>query len=296
MINLPHSLSITFQNAPVALPVAPQALSITPYPSDADIVPDEVQNRLLYWRDIFKLGQFDIGDQVAKVIMYNAEKGMQITHKRIFQAISTFCGKTPRTVRYYYETAVFYPTEVRQQYDALPFSHFVEARMFGDSWQDYLETALLYPHRSPENVRNIYLAPFVSQNLTSLPPVAVSPVAVGVAVGVGADVSNLGVSNLERNIEPGEESKKNICEVSQELGGDGETTRGEMCEVSQVYSQHAAICRVDAALTAVQDVIPIIDQAILRQDDRKDLLAACGELLRLLPKVGIYFAHAEGMV
>lgn len=305
MINLPHSMpavSFDLLERPTSFPVEPSAYSrpsFTPYPSDSDIIPNDIQNRLMFWRDIFKTGQFDIGDLAASVVLWNAERGMRITHKRIFQAMSTFCGKTPRTVRYYYEAAVFYPIEVRQQYDALPFSHFVEARMFGDGWQNYLETAMLNPHRSPEYIRNIVIAPTQTSQLLT-PFVAVPPVAVGVAVGVGADISNHDQPKYAPNYEP-ETSEKNNCEISQDGTDNVANIRRspvapQSCEVSQVYSQHTALCRVDALMAAVKDVLPILTDVRIDDFTRAKLASACGDLLHYLPKVGEVIAHSERMV
>jgi hypothetical protein len=219
---------------------------------------------------------------------------MRITHKRIFQAMSTFCGKTQRTVRYYYEAAVFYPIEVRQQYDALPFSHFVEARMFGDTWRSYLETAMLYPHRSPEYIRNIVLTPIESCQL-STSFVAAPDVAVGVAASVGADTPTMSDPNYAPNYAPSE-SEKIYCEVSQDNAGDRQPA-AQRCEVSQVYSQHAALCRIDALMTAVQDVLPILTDVRIDDFTRAKLASACGDLLHYLPKVGEVISHAEcGMI
>ena len=73
---------------------------------------------------------------------------MPVTQDRIFNAIGNFCGKSGRTVRYYAETAGFYPRLVRDEFDVLPFSFFVFARYEGDNWRNVLEFALLRPEIS----------------------------------------------------------------------------------------------------------------------------------------------------
>lgn len=107
--------------------------------SDDEIIPIEIQHRLLYWRDVFTKGQFEIGDIAARLIEAYHSAGLPMTHQRIFNAMSTYCGKSPRTIRYYYETAIFFPEEVRKQYEQLPFSHFVLARYCGDRALEVLE-------------------------------------------------------------------------------------------------------------------------------------------------------------
>ena len=255
------------------------------YFSDNDIVPDEIQHRLIYWRDVFRMAQFDIGDATAETIIFNAKDGRGITHDRVFEAVANFCGKTPRTVRYYYETAVFYPIEIRQEFNVLPFSHFVEARVFGDRWREFLERSMLFPGKSVKYIRNQM--------------VAVPPVAVGVAVGVGADVSNYDEPNYVPNVAP--ESEKNNCEISQDGTGNVANIRrspvaDQSCEVSQVYSQHAALCRIDALMTAVKDALPILADVRIDDFTRAKLASACGDLLHYLPKVGEVIAHSERMV
>ena len=112
--------------------------------SDSDIVSDELQHRLIYWRDQFRTGQFEIGDIAASLIRDAASSGQAIPQDRIEQAVGRFCGKSERTIRYYYETAIFYQQETRDRYDVLPFSHFVVARRF-DNWAEILDYAMLHP-------------------------------------------------------------------------------------------------------------------------------------------------------
>jgi hypothetical protein len=113
--------------------------------SDSDIVPDEMQNRLMTWRDVFKAGQFDIGDCAVELIEGKAKEGVDVPHWRIFKAIGRYCGKKPRTVRYYYETAIFYSPDLRDEYEVLPFSHFVFARTMGVAWQSVLDYSAEHP-------------------------------------------------------------------------------------------------------------------------------------------------------
>lgn len=110
--------------------------------TDNDIVPTEFQNRLMMWLDVFKRGQFEIGDIANRTVVYDLEHNMYVTQDRIFKAVGKFCGKTGRTIRYYAETAAFYDDADREEFGMLPFSHFVFARSFGKAgYRQVLEMA-----------------------------------------------------------------------------------------------------------------------------------------------------------
>ena len=132
-------------------------ISIPETLTDNDIVPHALQNRLMYWRDVFRMGQFDIGDIAAEVIESVAARGLGINQDRVMDATGNFCGKSGRTVRYYYETAVFYPPDVRQEFNILPFSHFVFARSTGDHWRRVLEYSMVFPGIGEKGLRAEYL-------------------------------------------------------------------------------------------------------------------------------------------
>lgn len=121
--------------------------------SDNDIVPDDYQNALLYWRDTFSRGYFSIGDIANELCELSLLKDLPVTQQRIFDAVGKFCGKSGRTVRYYAETSSFYPSKVRDEYEELPFSHFVFAKTLNDEWKDVLDFAKLSPHCSVEYLR-----------------------------------------------------------------------------------------------------------------------------------------------
>lgn len=116
--------------------------------SDSDIVPDEVQAELIQWRDAFSAGAFRIGDIANEMIIRASTQGWSVTNDRIYKAVGKFCGKSGRTIRYYSETSAFYPVNIRNKYDVLPFSHFVFARTKGDDWELVLEYASEHPESS----------------------------------------------------------------------------------------------------------------------------------------------------
>ena len=127
--------------------------------SDSDILTEDEQNLLIYWRDMFKAGQFNIGDLAARKIKEHTERGTVVTHKKIFESIGRYCGKSGRTVRYYYETAIFFSVETRDEFDALPFSHFVLARTIGNAWRDVLEHSAKNPGITEKVLRRRFTNP-----------------------------------------------------------------------------------------------------------------------------------------
>ena len=138
--------------------------------SDNDIIPQEYQDELIFWRDVFKKGQFRIGDIAKDCIMASSERGLSVNQGRIFDAVGRFCGCGGRTVRYYYETAIFYPQVVRDHYDMLPFSHFVFARSVGVKWRDVLDVGKSDPSMTEGKLRYIFLENAESsQGFTEIP-------------------------------------------------------------------------------------------------------------------------------
>ena len=139
---------------------------------DSDIVSEDNQNRLMFWRDQFRVGQFIIGDIVVETIESSVASKVRLPHTRIFEAVARFCGKKARTVRYYYEVATFYPFEVREEFHMLPFSHFVFARTLGgDKWRGVLEYAATKPHITADGLR----VHFVGYKLASHPDLSQTP-------------------------------------------------------------------------------------------------------------------------
>lgn len=132
--------------------------------SDSDIVPDDKQNLLMYWRDQLTAGFFSIGDIANEIIFDAAKAGMKLTDHRIYGAVSKFCGRSARTVRYYAETALFYPQEIRQEYDMLPFSYFVFARTL-DDWKSFLDFAMANPMMGIDVLKREYFLKQKNNNL-----------------------------------------------------------------------------------------------------------------------------------
>jgi hypothetical protein len=136
------------------------------YISDSDIVPDDIQNELLYWSDKIKQGYFSIGDIANHLIARSAEKHFPVGTMQIYDAVGRFVGKSGRTIRYYAETASFFSDEIREEFDMLPFSHFVFARSMGAEWREVLEFASEKPHITREGLE----AHFVQTSGVSVTP------------------------------------------------------------------------------------------------------------------------------
>lgn len=234
--------------------------------SNSDIVSEENQNRLMYWRDVFRMGQFNIGDIAIEEVERNAMSGRQITQERIFRAVGSFCGKTERTVRYYYETSVYYPTEVRQEFNVLPFSHFVEARAFGARWREFLERSMVYPGRGADFIRNQMVA---AQNSAS----------------VAADFSPDDNSDFA-----GE--KDSDCKENSEIPNipTDDDVHKKTCETSQGIPQRAINHDRLAVVNAVISRLPELEIIVADMDEPPEpfkswILEAISTLRKQLPSV-----------
>lgn len=125
------------------------------YISDRDILPDDLQDELIELRGRLTRTYFRIGDIANLAIEQSIQRGLRVTHSRVEKAVGKLVGKTERTVRYYRETAGFYPPEVREVYvDILPFSFFDFARYMGDGWQAVLDYAMENPTISLESLQS----------------------------------------------------------------------------------------------------------------------------------------------
>lgn len=177
-------------------------MQIIPTLSDADIIPESYQMRLMAWRDEFTRGYFEIGDMANEIVVLNIQTKMQIEQAQIYSAVGRFCGKSGRTIRDYAEIAAFFPVAVREQYDMLPFSHFRFAKSKGTMWEDVLEYSMLHPDAPesklafefdvaasphPQIFMNADLSP---ESVAASFPVASQPLP-SVAPSVAADLSGI---------------------------------------------------------------------------------------------------------
>lgn len=138
------------------------------YVSPGDIVEDNDQVMLRSISDGMKRDFFLIGDIAHKIILSAEKEGFRVkkldrsdvyvSMGKVFEAVGHFCDRSGRTVRYYFETSKFFPLDVREEFDMLPFSMFVVARSFKDDWRAVLEYASVNPQKDSEGVRSHFVA------------------------------------------------------------------------------------------------------------------------------------------
>lgn len=121
--------------------------------SPGDIVPDEYQTALISLGGRIRDCYFAIGDLANDLVGRAKTVGFRVTQADVYHAVGSFCGKSGRTVRYYAEVSGFYPPSVRDEFEILPFSHFVFARSLEDRWREILEFAALHPTISEDGLR-----------------------------------------------------------------------------------------------------------------------------------------------
>lgn len=229
--------------------------------SDNDLVPEEYQNRLIDWRDTLRKGYYEIGLIAATLIERAAYSGLKVTQARITEAVGAYCGKSGRTVRYYMETAVFFPEEVWQEFDFLPFAHFVTARYAGERWREVLEFSRDHPLISVEALEMRFKAP-----ATSLPLVE--------KVLDGQPLSReemSGLTSLQEDglfDEPGTRSRRyrllaSVSAVEENLDY-LMVELGPVCAASKLA---ARLKEVEASLRVIRDALPELLAAI-EEDER----------------------------
>ena len=134
--------------------------------TDNDIVPDEYQHLLISLRDQFTVGYFKVGDVANFLVLRAAMSELRVTQDRVYKAVGNIFGKSSRTIRYYAEQSAFYPQAVRDEYEVLPFSHFVMARSYhqrtGRDWREVLNYGKLNPKASEEEIRFKFLGVVVT--------------------------------------------------------------------------------------------------------------------------------------
>lgn len=135
-------------------------IDVLPDLRDADIVPEDVQNELMMLRSGMTAAAFRIGDIANALFAQSVETGLRVTAMRVYIAVGNFVGKSPRTVRYYAETAAAFGIEARQTYETLPFSTFVYARSQASKTVEILEYALAHPLVSEMGLRIEFQSPY----------------------------------------------------------------------------------------------------------------------------------------
>ena len=169
----------------------------TPAIRDSDIIPESYQMRLMAWRDEFTRGYFEIGDIANEIILMNIQSNMRVDNNMIYSAVGRFCGKSGRTIRDYAEISAFFPANVREYYDMLPFSHFRFAKTCGINWESVLEFSLENPDASEEKLIHEFssVADSVAVQADYVAPSVALPVASSVADSVASSVA-VGLSGI----------------------------------------------------------------------------------------------------
>lgn len=135
--------------------------------SPQEIVEDDDQAVLISDAEDMTAMFFKWGDIVEKYIRRAEEQGFRVrrysgvdtyvTQQQVYEALGFFAKRAGRTMRYYYETARFYPPDIRDEFKMLDFSYFVVARSFKDQWREVLEFAAVNPQADSETVRAVFL-------------------------------------------------------------------------------------------------------------------------------------------
>lgn len=220
--------------------------------SDAEIVEDELQSELIQWRDVFRAGQFRIGDIALEIIEKASERGITIPDYRVDEAVSRFCGKSPRTVRYYRETSAYYPQEIRQEFEVLPFSHFVFARTLGNRWREVLEFSASQPGMSEGALRFAFLG--------------------GIGYSAVESTQSDETSDPETlNEPPDTQPKNNSCEVSQDIAGRA--------------VRHVKIAAINAVASSIDAFCKAVEESDVSEDTKDTLIGAANIIRKYVPEV-----------
>lgn len=133
----------------------------------SEIVPQEYQHALMFWRDQERIGAFEIGDIALVLIRRAAEQGLAVSKSEIYRAVGKFAGRERTTILYYAQVADFFDDAVRQEYEMLSFSAFAFARRMGPRWREVLEFAKSKPYVTGADLESEFvldLADYASQN------------------------------------------------------------------------------------------------------------------------------------
>lgn len=233
--------------------------------TDSDLVSQTNQEKLIFWMDVFRAGQFDIGDIAIEEITRNAQRHKPATQERVFKAVGRFCGKTSRTVRYYYETALFYPESVRREFNMLPFSHFVFARYLGSTWRECLEWASLQPDCTEKRLRFEFIPPFRGCQETE---------------NYSEEMDEIENPAHALMRESTENAQVETCETSHDNERMQEAARG-----LKVMEQHFAMMVVDGVLRALDKLVELILSSQVDSFVRTEVMEATEKLRKLLPKL-----------
>ena len=85
--------------------------------------------------------KWEWGDRALNWIDIALTSGIACTKDHVYTALSQVSGIPKRTLRHYADHASFFPAEIRDEYEPMPYSHFMVAKTFGDKWKELLCTS-----------------------------------------------------------------------------------------------------------------------------------------------------------
>lgn len=95
----------------------------------SEIIPEELQYRLMALQDILAQAYYEIGDITLEIIRTRPD----ISRMEIYSAVGVFVGKASRTVREYASVAEYYNQADREKYEVLSFDHLKTALRYDDT-------------------------------------------------------------------------------------------------------------------------------------------------------------------
>jgi len=103
-----------------------------------DLIPEDLQQRLIVLRDATTLVSWEIGDIALEAIRLNKAVAVM----KIYAAVGMFVGKQARTIREYAAVSAMYSPEEREEFAVLAYDHFRVAMRFGSRWREALTWAV----------------------------------------------------------------------------------------------------------------------------------------------------------
>jgi len=110
--------------------------------SYSDVIPQDLQDRLIAIRDNLSQNFWDIGDIALMICNYADDNHISVSRDFIWSAVGSFVGLAARTVRDYARVAKSFGYDERDKYDILTFSHFSVAARYPEKKNDILEYAI----------------------------------------------------------------------------------------------------------------------------------------------------------
>lgn len=105
------------------------------------IFPQEEIDGIISRGQLYTREQWWWGDKTNEWIKQVLGSGLLLTKQDAVLALSQISGIGKSTLRRYAYHAAFFPQDVRDYYEPLPFSHFVTAKTYGDDWPKILKAS-----------------------------------------------------------------------------------------------------------------------------------------------------------